>query len=109
RVIPVSPVTLWRMVKRGEFPPPSFITPNKKVWFEDKIVAWQANVNGRTRGRRNRRKREAAPLMANTTAKGKAPPRERRRLIFPTGPMVGAASTPTSSHPELTQGNAAQQ
>ena len=53
KIVPVSSVTLWRMVKRGEFPPPTFITPNKKVWFLDEVVQWQSEVNGRGRGRRH--------------------------------------------------------
>ena len=53
KIVPVSSVTLWRMVKRGEFPPPTFITPNKKVWFLDEIIRWQEQVNGRGRGRRH--------------------------------------------------------
>ncbi|WFU53029.1 AlpA family phage regulatory protein [Bradyrhizobium pachyrhizi] len=61
QIVPVSSVTLWRMVKRREFPSPSFITPNKKVWFEDEVAAWQASVTGRIRGRRRTsREREAA-------------------------------------------------
>jgi predicted DNA-binding transcriptional regulator AlpA len=52
-IVPVSPVTLWRMQKAGRFPRATFITPNKKVWFEDEIVAWQAEVDGRRRGRRH--------------------------------------------------------
>lgn len=53
-VVPVSTVTLWRMVRKNTFPKPTFITPNKKVWYLDEIVAWQAEVNGRGRGRRQR-------------------------------------------------------
>jgi prophage regulatory protein len=55
RIIPVSTVTLWRMVKRGTFPPPVFITANRKTWFADVIVAWQTEVNGRGSGRRSRK------------------------------------------------------
>ena len=53
RILPVSSVTLWRMVKRREFPSPTFITPNKKVWYLDEVIKWQTEVNGRGRGRRN--------------------------------------------------------
>ena len=41
-IVPVSPTTLWRMVKRGKFPAPVFISPNKKVWFENEVIAWQS-------------------------------------------------------------------
>ena len=51
-IVPVSPVTLWRMEKKGRFPKGSYISANRKVWFEDEIIAWQNGVNGRGRGRR---------------------------------------------------------
>ena len=54
-IVPVSPTTLWRMVKRGEFPAPVFISPNKKVWFEDEVIAWQSALD--EHGRRRRRAR----------------------------------------------------
>jgi len=53
-IVPVSYTTLWRMEKRGRFPRSTYITPNRRVWFEDEIVAWQNSVNGRRRGRRAR-------------------------------------------------------
>lgn len=53
QIVPVSTVTLWRMEKNGQFPKGSYISANRKVWFEDEIVAWQNEVNGRGRGRRN--------------------------------------------------------
>jgi len=51
-VVPLSPVTIWRMERKGRFPKGTFISPNKKIWFEDEIVKWQTDVNGRGRGRR---------------------------------------------------------
>ena len=52
QIVPVSAVTLWRLEKRGAFPKGTYISPNRKVWFEDEIIAWQNGVNGRGRGRR---------------------------------------------------------
>jgi prophage regulatory protein len=52
QIVPVSPVTLWRMEKKGLFPKGTYISPNRKVWFEDEIVKWQNEINGRGRGRR---------------------------------------------------------
>jgi predicted DNA-binding transcriptional regulator AlpA len=49
-IVPVSYTTLWRMEKDGRFPQSTYITPNRRVWFEDEIVAWQTEVNGRRRG-----------------------------------------------------------
>lgn len=51
RIVPVSPVTLWRMEKSGRFPKSSYISANRRVWFEDEIITWQREVDGRSRGR----------------------------------------------------------
>ncbi|MGM4875788.1 helix-turn-helix transcriptional regulator [Bradyrhizobium sp. 956_D2_N1_5] len=40
-IIPVSRTTLYRMEKSGKFPKSTYISPNRRVWFEDQIVAWQ--------------------------------------------------------------------
>jgi predicted DNA-binding transcriptional regulator AlpA len=53
RIVPVSPVTLWRLERKGAFPKGTYISANRKVWFEDEIVAWQNGVSGRGRGRRH--------------------------------------------------------
>jgi prophage regulatory protein len=52
-IVPVSPVTLWRMEKKGSFPKGTYISPNRKVWFEDEVTRWQHEINGRGRGRAN--------------------------------------------------------
>jgi predicted DNA-binding transcriptional regulator AlpA len=51
-LVPISATTSWRMEKRGAFPKGTYISPNRKVWFEDEIITWQNEVNGRGRGRR---------------------------------------------------------
>jgi prophage regulatory protein len=72
--VPVSPVTLWRMVKQKRFPRPTFISPNKKFWWLDEVVAWQREVDGRRRGRRQHPKggknaaKEAASAAKAKTA-----------------------------------------
>jgi predicted DNA-binding transcriptional regulator AlpA len=53
QLVPVSQTTLWRMQKRGQFPKSTYISANRRVWFEDEVVAWQNEVNGRGRGRRH--------------------------------------------------------
>lgn len=53
-IVPVSPVTLWRMEKKRRFPRGTFISPNKKIWWADEIAGWQREVDGRRRGRRKR-------------------------------------------------------
>ena len=56
--IPVGRTTLYRMEKAGRFPRSTYISPNRRVWFEDEIVAWQSAVDefdprrGRGKGRR---------------------------------------------------------
>jgi len=52
-IVPVGRTTLYRMEKAGRFPRSTYISPNRRVWFEDEIVAWQNEINGRGRGRRN--------------------------------------------------------
>jgi len=57
-IIPVSRTTLFRMEKTGRFPRSTYISPNRRVWFEDEIIAWQNAVDerdprrGRGKGRR---------------------------------------------------------
>ena len=61
QIVPVSQVTLWRMERKGRFPRGTFISPNKKIWFEEEITRWQDEINGRGRGHLQHptRKREA--------------------------------------------------
>lgn len=40
--IPLSAATIYRMVKRGEFPEPRRISPGRKGWPESQIDAWIA-------------------------------------------------------------------
>jgi prophage regulatory protein len=59
-IVPVGRTTLFRMAKTGRFPRSTYISPNRRVWFEDEIVAWQNAVDefnpnrGRGKGRRPR-------------------------------------------------------
>lgn len=56
-IIPAGRTTLYRMEKAGRFPRSTYISPNRRVWFEDEIVAWQNAVDefnpnrGRGKGR----------------------------------------------------------
>jgi prophage regulatory protein len=38
--VPVDRSTLWRMVQRGEFPPPIQITSARIGWRQSAIAAW---------------------------------------------------------------------
>ncbi|MDH2349556.1 AlpA family phage regulatory protein [Bradyrhizobium sp. SSUT112] len=59
-IIPVGRTTLYRMEKSGRFPKSTYISPNRRVWYEDQIVAWQNAVDefnprrARGKGRRVR-------------------------------------------------------
>lgn len=53
QIVPVGRTTLYRMEKTGRFPKSTYISPNRRVWFADQIVAWQAEIDGQGRGRRN--------------------------------------------------------
>ncbi|WP_439369677.1 helix-turn-helix transcriptional regulator [Bradyrhizobium sp. DASA03120] len=58
-IVPVSRTTLYRMEKAGKFPKSTYISPNRRVWYEDQIVAWQNAVDEfdahRARGKGRRR------------------------------------------------------
>lgn len=50
QIVPVSRTTLWAMEKAGRFPKSTYISPNRRVWFEDEVVRWQREIDGRRRG-----------------------------------------------------------
>src|ERR1700756_122974 len=50
-IVPVSRTTLFRMEKAGRFPRSTYITPNRRIWFEDEIIAWQHAVDERNPNR----------------------------------------------------------
>jgi predicted DNA-binding transcriptional regulator AlpA len=56
-IVPFGRTTLYRMEKANRFPKSTYISPNRRVWFEDEIVAWQRAVDefnpnrGRGKGR----------------------------------------------------------
>jgi prophage regulatory protein len=60
QIVPVGRTTLYRMEKTGRFPRSTYISPNRKIWYEDEIVSWQNTVDqhdpnrGRGHGRRHR-------------------------------------------------------
>ena len=72
-IVPVSEVTLWRMERDGRFPRGTFISPNRRVWFEDEIAKWQIEVYGNKRARRKpsrpRSPQARAASKAATTAR----------------------------------------
>jgi len=52
QIIPVGRTTLYRMEKAGRFPKSTYISPNRRIWFQDEITAWQNAVNGTSRRHR---------------------------------------------------------
>jgi prophage regulatory protein len=61
-IVPVSRTTLFRMEKTGRFPKSTYISPNRRVWFEDEITGWQHTIDefNRNRGRGKGRRRRVA-------------------------------------------------
>ena len=57
-IVPVGRTTLYRMEKSGRFPKSTYVSPNRRLWFLDEVVAWQNAVDefnpnrGRGKGRR---------------------------------------------------------
>jgi prophage regulatory protein len=43
-MVPVSRATLYRLIDQGRFPKPHYVTPNKRFWYDDEIVAWQKSL-----------------------------------------------------------------
>ena len=39
-LLPISPATLWRMVKQGKFPQPFKLGPRITVWDADEVEAF---------------------------------------------------------------------
>jgi prophage regulatory protein len=40
-IVPISRQTLWRMERDGKFPPCTYISANRRIWFANEIAAWQ--------------------------------------------------------------------
>ena len=61
-LVPLSRTSIWRLQRAGKFPPCTYISPNKRIWFEDTIIKWQCEVNQFNPHRRRGpgRKRRAA-------------------------------------------------
>ena len=59
-IVPLSRTSIYRLEKAGRFPKSTYISPNRRVWYEDEVIAWQRAVDefnpnrGRGKGRRRR-------------------------------------------------------
>jgi predicted DNA-binding transcriptional regulator AlpA len=61
-IVPVSRSNLFKMMKEGNFPPGVFISPNRRVWYEDVVVGWQVDLEQRPTRRRRRSKRVSSQV-----------------------------------------------
>ena len=64
-LVPISRTTLFRLEKSGKFPRATYISANRRVWFEDQIIAWQSALNefNPNRGRGPGRGRKRAQVV----------------------------------------------
>jgi predicted DNA-binding transcriptional regulator AlpA len=59
-IVPLSRTSIYRLEKAGKFPRSTYISANRRIWYEDEIVSWQHAVDefnpnrGRGKGRRRR-------------------------------------------------------
>jgi prophage regulatory protein len=68
-IVPVGRTTLFRLAKSGHFPRGTYISPNRRVWYEDEIASWQKAIDecdphfdpNRGRGKGRRRRVSASP------------------------------------------------
>ncbi len=67
-VIPLSRSTLWRMERAGKFPRATYISANRRCWFEDEIIEWQNSVNEFNPHRRRGRERRPKTLKHDHAA-----------------------------------------
>ena len=47
-ILPVSVSTLWRMVKRGDFPVPHKISQRVTAWCKDDVQRWLDDKSGKS-------------------------------------------------------------
>lgn len=59
KLVPVGKSTLKRMIKNGEFPSGNYITPNKRIWYEDTILLWQGSLPAESRRKKAERRTKA--------------------------------------------------
>jgi prophage regulatory protein len=61
-IVPLGRSTLLRMEREGKFPKSTYISPNRRIWYEDQIVGWQNAVDefNPKRGRGKKRTRTSS-------------------------------------------------
>jgi prophage regulatory protein len=53
-LVPFGRTTLWRAEKDGRFPKSTYISPNRRAWFESDVIEWQRDIRGRGRSQQSR-------------------------------------------------------
>jgi prophage regulatory protein len=53
-LVPLSRTTLYRLERSGKFPRSVYVSPNRRFWFRDQVIAWQAAINERDERNPNR-------------------------------------------------------
>ncbi|MET3308065.1 helix-turn-helix transcriptional regulator [Bradyrhizobium diazoefficiens] len=43
-LIPISRTTLFRLERDKVFPKGEAVTPHRKLWFKDEVIAWQRDL-----------------------------------------------------------------
>jgi prophage regulatory protein len=84
QIVPVSRTTLFRLEKRGGFPRSTYISPNRRIWYEDEIAAWQRSVDERD----PRRGAKAVAPIFQVTRPDRYETRAYRGLPFRAGPFL---------------------
>ena len=69
-LIPVSRSTLFRMERSGQFPESHYVSPNRRLWYEDEVLAWQKTVPKNPRIARRRKRAETSPNVQTTPSPG---------------------------------------
>jgi prophage regulatory protein len=63
-IVPIARTTLERLVRLKQFPKPTYISNNRRIWYADQIVEWQRLVDNsqpeRRRGRPRSKTRSGA-------------------------------------------------
>lgn len=74
QLIPISKSTLIRRLAAGAFPPGHYISPNRRVWYEEDIIKWQDSLNAGVSDRKR-----SMPAAPKPKPKRKAAPKKKKR------------------------------
>ncbi|WP_035975966.1 AlpA family transcriptional regulator [Bradyrhizobium sp. th.b2] len=72
-LVPFSRTTLFRLEKNGKFPRSTFVSPNRRCWFEAEITAWQTAFATKDYRDPERPRRGGRPAIKKDTTRTPAP------------------------------------